>query len=216
MGDDTLDRSEPSEVTTPHGPARVRLVPAERARGVLMLGHGAGGGTDAPDLRAATAAARGAGLSVALVDQPYRVAGRRAPSPARQLDAAWVAVAAELADGDLAGLPLVVGGRSSGARVSCRTVRDVGAVGVLCLAFPLQPPGRADRPSRQPELDGVAVPTLVVQGERDAFGVPPASPSRSVVVVPGDHSLKKEPGTIREVVEEWLRALLDGRAAASG
>lgn len=195
------------EVQTAHGPARVHLHPAADARGLLVLGHGAGGGVEAPDLRAATAVAGELGWAVALVEQPYRVAGRRAPAPAKQLDAAWTDVVHHLLAGPGAGLPLVVGGRSSGARVACRTAQALGAVGVLCLAFPLQPPGKADRPSRLPELEGAGVPTLVVQGERDAFGMPPEGPGRSVVVVVGDHSLKKDRPAIADAVRTWLTGL---------
>ncbi|MGH3780004.1 MAG: alpha/beta hydrolase family protein, partial [Pseudonocardiaceae bacterium] len=154
----------------------------------LLLGHGAGGSTGAPDLMAAAAAAIATGLHVALVTQPYRVAGRRAPAPARQLDEAWLAVANYLSDGVFAGLPLVFGGRSSGARVACRTAAAGGAVAVLCLAFPVHPPGRPER-SRMDELDGVDVPVLVVQGERDPFGRPEPAVRREVVLLPGDHSL---------------------------
>lgn len=147
------------------------------------------------------------GWTVALVEQPYRVAGRRAPAPAKQLDAAWTDVVRHLLAGPGAGLPLVVGGRSSGARVACRTAQALGAVGVLCLAFPLQPPGKAERPSRLPELEGAGVPTLVVQGERDAFGMPPEGAGRSVVVVAGDHSLKKDQPAIGAAVRTWLTGL---------
>lgn len=175
------------------------------ARGLLMLGHGAGGGVGAPDLRTTTAVAIEAGWHVALVEQPYRVAGRKAPAPARHLDTAWTQVAAWLGEGDFAGLPLVVGGRSSGARVACRTAAGMSAVGVLCLAFPQQPP--RDRPSRLPELDGAGVPVLVVQGERDRFGMPPPAPGRTIVVVPGDHGLKKDQRAIGDAVRAWLTAL---------
>ena len=181
-------------------------VPAS-ARAAVMLGHGAGGGVSAKDLVATAEVAAGLGLAVVLVEQPYRVAGRRAPAPARQLDAAWTAVAAELRAGVLAALPLVVGGRSSGARVACRTAADVGAAAVLCLAFPLQTPGRPDRPSRLPELEQVTVPVLVVQGERDPFGVPPPGPVRQVVTVAGDHSLAKDVPAVRAAVRDWLTAL---------
>ncbi|MFC4554728.1 alpha/beta family hydrolase [Georgenia faecalis] len=195
-------------VDTPHGPARVHLeVPAE-PRALLLLGHGAGGGVSAPDLLATAAVATSLGIAVGLVEQPYRVAGRRAPAPARQLDAAWAAVVAHLRAGDLAGLPLITGGRSSGARVACRTAADVGAAAVLCLAFPLQPP--RDRPTRLPELDGVDVPVLVVQGARDPFGLPPAGPQREVVVLPGDHSLRSDVAGLREAVGTWLGRVLPG------
>lgn len=195
------------ELETPHGPARVHLHTAEVPRGALILGHGAGGGVAAPDLVAATEAALAVGVTVALVEQPYRVAGRRSPPPAKQLDAAWISVVEELRAGELGGLPVIVGGRSSGARVACRTAASTGAVGVLCLAFPLAPPGRASAPSRLPELDAVTVATLVVQGERDPFGVPPPSRRRTVVLVPGDHSLRSA-GPVADAVGAWLSRLL--------
>ena len=156
---------------------------------------------------AVTEVARSEGVSVALVEQPYRVAGRRSPAPARQLDAAWTAVVDHLRAGELRGLPFVVGGRSSGARVACRTAEATGAVAVLCLAFPLQPPpraGAAATPSRLFELDEVTVPTLVVQGARDRFGIPPATAHRTVVEVPGDHSLRTDVGAVAAAVGGWL------------
>jgi uncharacterized protein len=191
------------EIDTPHGPARAHVTKARGARGALVLGHGAGGGVGARDLVAAADSAAGVGLSVALVEQPYRVAGRRSPAPARQLDAAWTAVMAELAADALRGLPLVAGGRSSGARVACRTAAETGAVAVLCLAFPLHPPGRPEK-SRQDELDAVEVPVLVVQGESDPFGMPPGGPNREVVKVRGNHSLSSDIVTLRATVGEWL------------
>jgi predicted alpha/beta-hydrolase family hydrolase len=174
-----------------------------------VLGHGAGGGVGAPDLVAASGAARSAGLTVALVEQPYRVAGRRSQAPAAQLDAAWTAVVAQLRQRQLGGLEIMAGGRSAGARVACRTAAEVGAVAVLCLAFPLHPPGKGDDPakSRLPELDAVRVPTLVVQGERDPFGMPPEGPNRSVVRVPGNHSLRSG-GAVAAAVSDWLTARL--------
>lgn len=170
-----------------------------------MLGHGAGGGVDAPDLVAATNAANSAQITVALVEQPYRVAGRRSPAPARQLDAAWTVVLEQLRGDTLRGLPLIAGGRSAGARVACRTSADLGVAAVLCLAFPLHPPGKADDPakSRLPELDAVQVPTLVVQGESDPFGMPPDGPRRTVVRVPGNHSLR-DTGAVAAAVSSWL------------
>jgi predicted alpha/beta-hydrolase family hydrolase len=196
------------DVDTPHGLARVHLHRGDRPAAALLLGHGAGGGVGAKDLVTATEVALSEGLSVALVEQPYRVAGRRSPAPARQLDAAWTAVAEHLATGELAGLPLVVGGRSMGARVACRTAEDTRAVGVLCLAFPLQAPRRrtaaSAAPSRQGELDAVSVPVLVVQGERDPFGIPPASATRSVVLVSGDHSLRTDSEGVAAAVRGWL------------
>jgi predicted alpha/beta-hydrolase family hydrolase len=146
---------------------------------------------------------------VALVEQPYRVAGRRSPAPARQLDAAWLAVVTKLRARRFRGLPLIAGGRSSGARVACRTAAEAGAAAVLCLAFPVHPPGRGDDPSkgRLPELDSVTVPTLVVQGENDPFGMPPPGPNRSVVTLPGDHSLRAT-AQVAAAVAEWLLVLL--------
>jgi predicted alpha/beta-hydrolase family hydrolase len=194
-------------IDTPHGLARAELHCAEEGRAGLLLGHGAGGGVGAPDLVAATRAATAAGVHVALVEQPYRVAGRRAPAPARQLDSAWLAVADRLSDEWFHDLPLVFGGRSSGARVACRTSGEGQAVAVLCLAFPVHPPGKPDR-SRMPELDEVTVPTLVVQGESDPFGMPGAGQHREIVVMPGDHSLKKDAMAITRTVEEWLDRIL--------
>jgi uncharacterized protein len=194
-------------IDTPHGPARAELHCAPEARAGLLLGHGAGGGVGAPDLVAATRGAQAANVDVALVEQPYRVAGRRAPAPAHQLDTAWLAVAERLAAEWFSDLPLVFGGRSSGARVACRTSADGQAVGVLCLAFPVHPPGRPEK-SRLPELDGVTVPTLVVQGESDPFGMPGPAPHREIMVLPGDHSLKREAKTLSRTVEEWLDRIL--------
>jgi predicted alpha/beta-hydrolase family hydrolase len=131
------------DLETPHGPARAHLHLADSPIAALVLGHGAGGSVTAPDLVAATQAALAGGVSVALVEQPYRVAGRRSAPPAAKLDEAWTAVIEQLGAGDLAGLPLITGGRSSGARVACRTAAQVKAAGVLCLAFPLHPPRRS-------------------------------------------------------------------------
>jgi uncharacterized protein len=203
------------ELDTPHGPARAHLHSADEPRAALVLGHGAAGGVEAPDLVAATEAAHSERISVALTEQPYRVAGRRSPARAPQLDAAWIAVVEHLRAGELAGLPLIVGGRSLGGRVACRTAEATGAVAVLCLAFPLEPPGRAGKPpqSRQPELDAVTVPTLVVQGERDRFGMPPPGPSRQVVKVPGDHGLKADPEAVAAAVRAWLSEVVVAEAA---
>jgi predicted alpha/beta-hydrolase family hydrolase len=180
----------------------VHLHPVDAPRAAVVLGHGAGGGVESPDLVGAADAARAAGMSVALVEQPYRVAGRRSPAPAQQLDAAWSAVVSQL---PFAELPLVCGGRSSGARVACRTAEETGAAAVLCLAFPLHPPGKGDDPtrSRLPELEAVRVPVLVVQGERDPFGMPPAGPIRTVTVIPGTHSLRSR-SAVEQAVADWL------------
>ena len=201
------------EIATPHGPARAHLRPTKDPIAALILGHGAGGGVNASDLAAATRAAGTARVSVVLVEQPYRVAGRRSPAPAAQLDAAWTAVVAALRDGPLAGLPLVAGGRSSGARVACRTAEATGAAGVLCLAFPVHPPGRPEK-SRLDELDAVRVPVLVIQGERDPFGMPPDAPGRTVVRVAGDHGLKADHGALESAVVAWLSSLRGSRRRA--
>jgi predicted alpha/beta-hydrolase family hydrolase len=171
-----------------------------------VLGHGAAGGVNAPDLAAAARVALAEAFTVALVEQPYRVAGRRSPAPAQQLDSAWITVLEHLRANELRRLPLVVGGRSSGARVACRTAATTRAAGVLlCLAFPRQPPRRSGTSaSRLSELDGVAVPTLVVQGARDPFGVPPGSDGRTVVEVQADHSLRSDIAAVTAAVRAWL------------
>lgn len=195
------------EVATPHGPARAELHCADEGRAGLLLGHGAGGGVAAPDLVAATRAATQEGVHVALVEQPYRVAGRKAPAPAKQLDAAWLAVAEELGQRWFADLPLLFGGRSSGARVACRTAEAGAAAAVLCLAFPLHPPKNPER-SRIDELAGVDVPVLVVQGERDAFGQPEPTHDREVVLVAGDHSLSKDVDAVSRACGDWFGRVL--------
>jgi predicted alpha/beta-hydrolase family hydrolase len=209
------------EVVTPVGPARLHRDRGPRA-GALLLGHGAGGGVDAPDLVAASAAARAVGLSVVRVEQPWRVRGARIAEAAPRLDAAWLAVCAALADEpEVRDGPLVVGGRSSGARVACRTADQVGAAGVLALAFPLRPPRGRGR-SRLPELVAPTARRLVVQGDRDAFGVPSAAPGVEVHVVRGaDHSfgVRRKDGRspadvaaeVRETVEAWLQQLVAGQ-----
>lgn len=194
------------EVDTSHGQARVHLHSVAEPIAALVLGHGAAGGVTSRDLVTATDVAVSEGVSVALVEQPYRVAGRRSPAPAPRLDAAWTAVVDHLLAGELRGLPLVVGGRSLGARVACRTAAATGAVGVLCLAFPLQPPRAAQ--SRLSELDEVTVPVLVVQGARDPFGIPPATARRTVVQVAGDHGLRTDLEAVAAAVRGWLPDVL--------
>jgi predicted alpha/beta-hydrolase family hydrolase len=171
----------------------------------LVLGHGAGGGIESPDLVGATEAARSEGLTVALIEQPYRVAGRRSPAPTNQLDAAWTSVVSQLCGGSLSGLPILTGGRSLGARVACRTADETDSVAVVCLAFPLHPPGRPEK-SRLPELDDVKIPALVVQGESDPFGTPPHGPNRRVVRIPGTHSLRSS-AAVAAAVSDWLMSL---------
>jgi uncharacterized protein len=191
------------EIDTPRGPAGVRVSdPAGPPVSQLFIGHGAGGGVDAPDIQRVQAVAVAHGVRVSLVTQPYRVAGRRAPAPAPQLDEAWTAVVSSLADPKI---PLIVGGRSSGARVACRTASALDAAGVLCLAFPLHPPGKPDR-SRAPELP-TGIPTLVVNGDRDPFGVPTPTADVEVVVRPGaTHDLRKDLAGTAEAVLTWLTA----------
>jgi uncharacterized protein len=198
-------------VETPLGPARVlRHDPPGTPHGTLVLGHGAGGGIASPDLDAVSAAAGSAGWRVLGVEQPWRVAGKKiAPAPPR-LDLAWTAVLDRLrCDGALTG-PLLLGGRSAGARVACRSAGAQGAAGVIALAFPLHPPGRPGR-SRADELALVAVPLLVVQGETDAFGGPAevaaAAPHAVVRAVPGDHALKKDVAAVAAAVVLWLAEL---------
>jgi uncharacterized protein len=197
------------DIPTPQGPARIHVKdPAADPAGALVLGHGAGGGVGAPDLRAAVPAATAAGWRAVLVEQPWRLAGRRvAPAPPR-LDEAWLAVLAAVY-GQVTG-PLVVGGRSAGARVACRTARAVGAAAVVCFAFPLHPPGRPER-SRAPELAAVGVPVVVVQGARDAFGTPAdiaalQLPRVQLVEAPGDHALRGATEAVGVGVRLALRA----------
>lgn len=192
---------------TPHGPALVELTTPDAPRGLLVLGPGASGGIAGADLALAVRVALEQSLAAALVQPPYAVAGRRVPPRGTQTDEAFTHVVAELRARFPTG-PLITGGRSYGSRVACRTVGATGADGVVCLAFPLQPPG--GRPSRQPELSAVEVPTLIVQGERDAFGVPVPPPLGELVLVGGDHSLKKDHAAIAAALSRWLGALATG------
>jgi predicted alpha/beta-hydrolase family hydrolase len=204
----------PLEVDTPHGPARVHLHDVDKPNAALVLGHGAGGGVESRDLVAVTEAAQSEGLRVALVEQPYRVAGRRSPAPAHQLDTAWTAMLDHLRANELNGLPLVTGGRSLGARVACRTAEATGAAAVLCLAFPLRPPRRSGREpprSRLSELDEVKVPVLVVQGAQDPFGIPPPGANREVVQVRGNHSLRTDLDDVAAAVRDWLPRFIPSR-----
>jgi len=192
------------EITTPRGPARVDTdLPDGRYSTLLVLGHGAGGDVTAPDLVAVRDAVVAAGVGVIRVTQPYRVAGRRAPAPAGHLDEAWTAVLAALRERHPGLACWVVGGRSSGARVACRTAGAVGAAGIVALAFPLHPPGRPER-SRADEL-ATGLPTLVANGDRDPFGVPEPGPGVEVVVRPGErHDLRIDPAGTAAVVRDWL------------
>ena len=192
-----------TEIETPHGPAHVHLHAAAEPRAALVLGHGAGGGVTAPDLQIANEVALEERISVALVEQPYRVAGRRSPAPAGQLDTAWRAVVEHVTDGELAGLPLITGSRSLGARWRL----DRGGDRRRCrsvLAFQVHPPGRPEK-SRLAELDAVEVLVLVVQGESDPFGMPPDASGREVARVKGDHSLRADRAAIADAIRSWLR-----------
>lgn len=198
------------EFMTSAGPAHVLLEQPERPAFLVMLTHGAGGTPDTADILAVRDVARELGAATALVTQPYRVRGARAPGSAAKQDAAWVELAGllreETAPGG--GLPLVQCGRSNGARVACRTARQVGAVGVIALAFPLHPPGQPGK-SRDPELRGAGTSVLVVNGERDPFGVPEPDAMTEVVVLPGEaHALSKLPTAVGVAVKNWLSGRL--------
>jgi uncharacterized protein len=196
-------------VPTAHGDARLHVDRSKSPMATLVLGHGAGGGVAARDLAALAAALPAQGVSVFRVEQPWHVAGKRIAQSTRILDACWLTVVNTLRPQT----PLVVGGRSAGARVACRTARHLGASGCLALAFPLSPPGNPGR-SRLGELDGAGVPTLVVQGDRDSFGAPDAFPSTvDLAVVPGaDHgfaTLKRATLSQEEALAVLVEAVLE-------
>ncbi len=198
-------------VTTSEGPARLIYNRARRTTVTLVLGHGAGGGPDARDLEVLATALPAYDITVIRVEQPWRLEGRRVAPRPEVLDRAWTGALNALRTRT----PLVVGGRSAGARVACRTARGLGAMGCVSLAFPLHPPGRPEK-SRSSELLGAGVPTLVVQGERDAFGRPEEFPDGpDLAIVPGaDHEFRvakaapigQEDGlaVIVEAVAEWI------------
>ena len=203
-------------ISTEAGDARITWHPARKPRLVLAVSHGAGGGIEARDLQALARVLPGHGVSVALVEQPWRVAGKKvAPAP-KTLDVGWRGVWPSLVE---PGLPVISGGRSAGARVACRTAVELGAAAVLALSFPLHPPGRPEK-SRAAELLGSGVPTLVVQGGNDPFGKPEEFPDGSfeLAEVPyGDHGFavpkraqitQKEAVTvITDAVVKWLGSL---------
>jgi predicted alpha/beta-hydrolase family hydrolase len=203
------------EIDTAAGPAWADLDQPRSARALLVLTHGAGGGVGSADVLAVRDAAIAAKLAVALITQPYRVAGRRTPPAPRPQDEAWLTVLAALRRRrGLGAVPLIVGGRSNGARVACRTALATGASAVVALAFPLHPPGRPDK-SRLDELDASGVPTLVVQGDRDPFGLPPPGPDRDVVVIAGaDHTLKRDVAVVAAAVVRFVSALDTASAPA--
>jgi predicted alpha/beta-hydrolase family hydrolase len=203
-------------VETDAGPARITWHEARKARLVLAAGHGAGGGIEARDLKALAAVLPAHGVTVALVEQPWRVAGKKlAPAP-KTLDLGWRGIWPALAE---PGLPVVSGGRSAGARVACRTATGLGAHAVLALGFPLHPPGKPEK-SRAEELLGSGVPTLVVQGGNDPFGKPgefPEGPYELVEVPYGDHGFavpkraeitqEEAVAVITDAVVEWTGSL---------
>ena len=207
-------------VPTPLGDARITRFPAVGpTRAVLLLGHGAGGGIEAPDLQAIAAALPPGGVEVVLVEQPWRVAGKRLGPAPKTLDAAWRAIMEWWrADAAPTGVPVLVGGRSAGARVACRTGADTGANGVLALAFPLHQPGKPEK-SWVDELLGSGLPTLVVQGAVDPFGTPaefpPLPPThRLIALSAGGHGFavaKGQPPVLEDItraVAEWVDSLL--------
>ncbi len=191
------------------GDGWVDLDRPKNPKALVALTHGAGGGVATKDVLAVRDAVLEAGGVVALVTQPFRVAGRRTPPAPGPQDAAWTGMLRALRKRrGLAGLPLFVGGRSNGARVACRTADALGAVGVVGLAFPLHPPGRPEK-SRLDELELPSCPVLVVQGDRDPFGMPPAGPGRSVEVIAGaDHNLRSSTAHVAEIVVRFVTSTL--------
>jgi uncharacterized protein len=199
------------QIQTSAGAARAELDEVPAPRFLLVLTHGAGGGVASSDLLAARRAGLEAGAVVARVIQPYRAAGARAPGSAQRQDAAWLEIIEALRSEHPA-LPLVQGGRSNGARVACRTAQAAGAAAVIALAFPLHPPGKAGMPerSRAGELRAAGVPVLVLNGERDPFGVPDAADADRLVVLPGEtHALSRHAGEISAAVLSWLHAVME-------
>jgi uncharacterized protein len=201
--------SEVTVVPTPYGEGRIVRDRSKHPMATLLLGHGTGGGVESADLAALARALPRQGISVVRVEQPWRVAGRRVAPRPEVLDACFVAAANKMR----VRTPLVVGGRSAGARSAARTARELGASGLVALAFPLHPPGRPER-SRLDELSAVSVPTLVVQGERDAFGRPEEfPPDVELTVVPGaDHGFavpRRGPVSAEEALAVVVEAVLE-------
>ena len=198
------------EIMTSAGPASVLLEQPERPAFLVMLTHGAGGSPDTADVLAVRDAVTKLGAATALVTQPYRVKGARAPGSAAKQDSAWAELVGVLLGEtarDGVPLPLVQCGRSNGARVACRTASQVGAVGVIALAFPLHPPGQPAK-SRDAELRGAGTSVLVINGDRDPFGVPEPDETTDVVILPGEtHALSKHPAAVGSAVAAWLSAV---------
>ena len=202
------------DVSTSAGPAKAVVQAQDPGHGepalLLVLTHGAGGGTETKDLLAASRAGQAAGAVVARVLQPYRVRGARAPGSPGPQDAAWLEIIGALRE-QFPGIPLIQGGRSNGARVACRTAEAAGAAGVIALAFPLHPPGRGNSPehSRAGELRAAGVPVLVINGERDPFGIPDRADAGELIVLPGQtHALSRDPEAIYKAVASWLPGIL--------
>jgi uncharacterized protein len=201
------------DISTASGPARAEIDATPVGGGasgdpqfLLVLTHGAGGGVATKDIMAASKAGLEAGAVVVRVTQPYRIAGARAPGSAQRQDAAWIEIISALRY-DYPGLPLVQGGRSNGARLACRTAQKAGAAAVVALAFPLHPPGKADDPerSRVGELRAAGVPVLVINGDRDPFGIPDPADAGKLIVLPGEtHALSRHPQEITSAVASWL------------
>lgn len=203
------------EIETPGGPGRAHVSSPRHARGTVVLSHGAGGGLGALDLTLAMDVLTAHGWAVALVEQPWLVAGRRIAGPPGTLDAAWVPIVEALLSGRARlPRPLVVGGRSAGARVACRTAAALEAAGGLLLSFPLHPPGRPDR-LRADELALAPSPTVVVQGTKDPFGTPAelaayVAPGTTVLEVPGAHSFAASAGPLLRAALERAAGMLPG------
>ncbi|MFD6269909.1 alpha/beta hydrolase family protein [Nocardia asteroides] len=192
-------------IETSAGPAEIELDEVDDPAFLLVITHGAGGGVDAKDILAVRDSAIEAGGAVARVTQPYRVAGRRAPGSADKQDEAWREIVAALRT-RFAGLPLVQGGRSNGARVACRTAVDVGARGVIALSFPLHPPGKPDKSRRAELLAPGDIEVVVINGGSDPFGVPDPADAAEVKVIPKQaHSFRTGFDVIAATVEPWLR-----------
>jgi uncharacterized protein len=195
------------EISTHAGPARVEIDRPQKASFLIALTHGAGGGVATKDLLAVKDACLELGGVVARVLQPYRVRGARAPGAPGPQDAAWLEIVGHLC-AEHPGLPLIQGGRSNGARVACRTAKEAGARAVVALAFPLHPPGRPEQ-SRVAELRQAGTDVLVVNGERDQFGIPGQQDASRVVVLPGEtHALSRNPAAVGAAVGTWLGELL--------
>jgi len=195
------------KISTEAGAAQVEVDRPTSATFLVLMTHGAGGGVDTKDLLAVRDAAVGIGGVVARILQPYRVRGASAPGAPGRQDTAWLEIVAALR-ADYPGLPLVQGGRSNGARVACRTAVAAGAQAVIALAFPLHPPGRPEQ-TRVAELRGTGVDVLVINGERDPFGIPAPNDAARVVVLPGEtHALTKNPAAVGAAVGSWLAEML--------